>query len=249
MTNLGKKITKRLDQMDEDRARKNMVGMLHPQPSQAPMSQPTKRKRGFFWKVKLYFYGITTILMITTLVIQYFIFVEFVNTHTFKWQSPIVLQSPLLIDRNSLLSPQAVFSNSLNEATESAQPAKRSFIPTNIIPSAYAHEEEAEKIALLNDTDNAGIVWRIYQLESSFGKEDGCKKKGLYNGFGYAQPDSAMAKGTGACYKSFDEVVNLVDTWFTRQLKEMDIETALCYYNTGHKINDCGYLNKYLATL
>lgn len=93
---------------------------------------------------------------------------------------------------------------------------------------------------------NADILWQVYKIESSRGKMDGCRKKGLYNGFGYGQPDSAMANGTGACYKTFEEVVGKVDAWFTKREQEgLTIIESLCYYNTGHKLKECPYYDKY----
>jgi hypothetical protein len=55
----------------------------------------------------------------------------------------------------------------------------------------------------------------------------------MYNGFGFAQPDSAMANGTGKCFQTFDEVVTAVDNWFDKKLQTMTLSEALCHYNRG----------------
>lgn len=99
----------------------------------------------------------------------------------------------------------------------------------------------------IKNADNAEILWQVYKLESSRGKNDGCRNRGLYNGFGYGQPDSAMADGTGACFETFEEVVDKVDNWFTRQLKTKTLPEALCFYNTGKAESGCTYYtDKYL---
>lgn len=94
---------------------------------------------------------------------------------------------------------------------------------------------------------NRDILWQVYKLESSRGKQDSCKNKGLFNGFGFGQSDSAMANGTGACYQSLDEIASKVDAWFTKQLETKTLPQALCYYNTGHVTDTCSYYNKYLT--
>lgn len=86
-------------------------------------------------------------------------------------------------------------------------------------------------------------------LESTFGKGDGCRAKGKFNGFGFGQPDSKMEKGEGACFNTFEEVVQKVDNWFTENLAKMNIKEALCRYNTGSQISNCDYVQRYLTTL
>lgn len=57
-----------------------------------------------------------------------------------------------------------------------------------------------------------------------------------------------MANGTGACYKTFEEVVSKVDAWFTKQLQTKSLPEALCYYNLGKTTGDCEYYKvKYLT--
>lgn len=81
----------------------------------------------------------------------------------------------------------------------------------------------------------------IRQLESSGGKHDGCLSKGLINGYGYMQSTYHWK-----CFDNHDQVRNSVKVWFERHLSNgMSIATAICYYNTGHKVSNCPYYEKY----
>lgn len=81
---------------------------------------------------------------------------------------------------------------------------------------------------------------KIRRLESSGGRNDGCLKKGLINGYGYSQSTFSWK-----CYGSHEKVRGQVRAWFEKRIPTMGIETATCYYNTGLKVSDCPYLNKY----
>ena len=89
------------------------------------------------------------------------------------------------------------------------------------------------------------MIWKIYALESSRGKNDSCRNIGQYNGFGYAQ-----STFTWNCFESFEVVVDKVDNWIT-QRKEEGLSNAqlLCYYNQGLKLNDCPYFRNYLKVI
>lgn len=88
----------------------------------------------------------------------------------------------------------------------------------------------------------ADLVASIYQLESSSGKNDSCKKKQSVNGYGYRP---------GTCYNSHETVKNLVTDWVTSMIHQGYSDSELlCYYNLG-KVNgkmakDCKYYQNYL---
>lgn len=82
------------------------------------------------------------------------------------------------------------------------------------------------------------LVWKTFGHESSYGKNDSCRKIGMYNGFGYAEPH---------CYASFKEVADKVSAWFAYQLQTKTVKEALCYYNMGEKMQDCEYAEYTLA--
>lgn len=80
------------------------------------------------------------------------------------------------------------------------------------------------------------IERKIYRLESSEGKNDSCKQKGLYNGYGYIP---------GTCYTSHLEVRALVQGWIKNH-QSMGLPQMLCYWNSGKASENCEYYQKYL---
>lgn len=89
----------------------------------------------------------------------------------------------------------------------------------------------------------ADILWRIYGLESSYGKNDGCKDDGQFNGYGFAQNTSSWN-----CFTSFEIVTDKVDLWIDKQIKKgLTVAELLCLYNTGTISKNCMYYTKYLS--
>lgn len=90
------------------------------------------------------------------------------------------------------------------------------------------------------------IIMRIWKYESDLGRSEDpkglhiyCKSIGKTNELGYGGIDNMW------CYDSFDDVVGVVDDWFTRKLDIFDLSTSLCIYGGGGINNDCGYYRKY----
>jgi len=83
-------------------------------------------------------------------------------------------------------------------------------------------------------------LWQIYGLESSFGKNDGCKARGLYNGFGFRQNSSEWV-----CYATFKEAVSNVNAWI-EQHKNLPLGQQLCLYNRGTDEPTCEYARNFL---
>ena len=90
-------------------------------------------------------------------------------------------------------------------------------------------------------TFNLGAISdKIYQLESTSGKNDGCNKLGLFNGYGWHQNSSEWI-----CYSSHEEVRQQVIAWLEEHIKNGDIEKALCFYNQGTNAKSCTYAVNY----
>lgn len=72
------------------------------------------------------------------------------------------------------------------------------------------------------------IVSIVYRLESSQGKNDSCRFKGGYNGFGFAP---------GTCYDSHEIVRAKVTNWFDKCLNTngYSLSHCACSYNLGPK--------------
>lgn len=102
-------------------------------------------------------------------------------------------------------------------------------------------EAQAGEIITAPIYDYDKIVDAIYMLESTRGTAyDGCKEKGLVNGFGYAQSNH-----TWQCFKSHQEVRSKVRAWFVNNLKSMKLSESLCYYNIGVITSDCTYYSNF----
>lgn len=87
------------------------------------------------------------------------------------------------------------------------------------------------------------IVAKVQILESSGGVNDGCKKQGLVNGYGYRQNSKSFK-----CYDNKTEVKAVVTDWFKTKLvdEKLSLAAALCLYNSGRKVTTCDYYKNYL---
>ena len=139
---------------------------------------------------------------------------QFFDSHKLVFQTPV--QSPVLIVKREIPVAQATSSEVVIDP-----------------------KELSEKDLVLSQ-ENGGLLWRVYGIESQFGKLDNCRKSGLFNGFGFKQNSKQWV-----CYKTFDEVVTAADQWFTDH-KDMGVPQSLCYYNLGQQVKNCDYYQKYL---
>jgi hypothetical protein len=107
------------------------------------------------------------------------------------------------------------------------------------VPQAKPKEEGAGLTAPL---PIAEITSKIMQLESSGGVNNysKCEAIGKFNRYGFGIPGD----GTYLCFEK-DEDTKKVAEWFEKKLAVMDLETAVCHYNTGLKTNQCNYLIKF----
>jgi len=90
--------------------------------------------------------------------------------------------------------------------------------------------------------DLGAIADKIYTLESSGGKNDGCRKLGLFNGYGFSQSTFHWN-----CYTSHEEVRQLVINWLEDHIGKYGLEKSLCIYNRGVNEIGCTYSMNYLS--
>jgi len=134
------------------------------------------------------------------------------------------------IDIVKLLTPQSPVI--LESIPAEAQEPTEATTPT---PEAMQEPQKDE------NPDISEIVRKVYQLESSSGKnDDKCHRIGKHNGYGYRQ-----GTNRNFCLNSDDEVKALVIDWFTTNLKNKTTAQALCYYNTGKATDTCEYYQNY----
>ena len=165
-----------------------------------------------------------------------FLVSNFFDEYKIVFQAPIVLQLPVVIQKRyiSTVSNPGVPKNAPNKGNDVKKTSKP-WYPT-------VSDTDSEK-ALILAKKHGDLLWRVYGLESTWGKNDACKNSGKYNGFGYGQNTSSWN-----CFDSFEEVVEKVNTWFDKRFKEGMAEApALCYYNTGVKEVNCKYYQNYLT--
>ncbi len=93
------------------------------------------------------------------------------------------------------------------------------------------------------DLSVSEIADRIYVLESSGGKNDSCRLKGMWNGYGYMQNTYY-----NECFSSQEEVRGLVEGWIQDKLdKNYKTAELACFYNKGIKTDSCEYANKFFS--
>lgn len=108
-------------------------------------------------------------------------------------------------------------------------PRTLSFVQEATIAPARAQEiAQEEKSGPTGEIKE--IVTKVYQLESSGGKKDGCRAEGKFNGYGFG-----WHGGNRPCYETQEEVDQLVAEWFEGKLKKHSLSEALCGYNRGFK--------------
>jgi hypothetical protein len=89
----------------------------------------------------------------------------------------------------------------------------------------------------------SAIVDKVYQLESSSGKQDSpaCTKLGKHNGYGYGIYASNVS-----CFDSDSDARKSVEKWFSDKLENgYTLNEAVCYYQSGLKVNSCNYLSRF----
>lgn len=166
----------------------------------------------------------------------------FFDKYRFRFQSPIILQAPVILEQRKPVVVEVIKEIEKPVASPSAKP--QSYLPK--INSVYAEEPDAKTQVLARA--NGETLWKVYGLESSWGVNDSCKNKGMFNGFGYIP---------GNCYDHFSDVLDRVERWFVEKLAEHDLPTAICGYNLGfgsehmkaclHQSSDYPYYKNYLS--
>jgi len=93
----------------------------------------------------------------------------------------------------------------------------------------------------------APVLKSIYFLESTSGKQDGCREQGKFNGFGYGQSSS-----TWKCYDTFEQVTLRVNEWLEDRLATNgnNVIEAICFYNRGIQgMNVCDYSENFASVI
>lgn len=150
---------------------------------------------------------------------------EYINSHTFTPQWPVIFRSPILVGERHF-----PHKTTLNPPTKDAG--------HSAIPVITKTEEE-----IVMASKHGKILWNIYQLETQRGKTDYCRlnHKG-YGGFGVKIDPYNIA-----CYSTFEKAVERAEYWLTKNKVDRDLATALCTWNTGIAQPNCWYYQQYLS--
>lgn len=149
---------------------------------------------------------------------------EWFNKNTIKWQSPI--QTPVWVEPRSQ-------EGSGHTVKEAAAKEINFDGATFISKSDQGNKDDAKPAISAPNPSIQEIVRKVYQLESSSGRNDACRAKGLFNGYGYRY--NSMEK---KCFATQGEVTNHVTAWFEAKLQKYTLAEALCGYNLGFSSNN-----------
>lgn len=142
----------------------------------------------------------------------------YLTSHSFEWRTPF--QNPLIIKPLNL-KPQ------LNIPVQKAKPITQYTEKQIVMKSKYGP-----------------ILWKVYGLESTWGKNDYCRNRGLgYAGFG------VLADGQIVCYRSFSDAVARAEYWLLKNWDRKSLAVTLCRWNTGKGSETCPYYESYLSLL
>lgn len=148
------------------------------------------------------------------------------RTHQWSFQTPVVIQSPIIITK-----------------------LKAAIQPTKVKTSPKAELEpklpltEYEQVMKV---PHGKILWNVYDLESQRGETDYCRLNGKgFGGFGVK--DGQKPVSHIVCYETFAKAVERAEYWFARLNPDKDLATALCTWNTGHPEVNCHYYQNYLT--
>lgn len=148
------------------------------------------------------------------------------NIFTAAFFSNYYIQSPIVITTRPMVVPRTIKAIPQAPKTSKIEPTKAPISDKDYILSKK----------------NGALLWKVYGLESTWGKNDGCKSHGEYNGYGYGQNGDVWN-----CFPSFQIVTDKVDAWYTKNLATLSLSEALCLYNTGNATKTCEYYKKYLS--
>jgi len=151
------------------------------------------------------------------------------NIFTAVFWNTYYVQIPWVITLRPLILPR-------KGQTKVESPKTKIFEPTKAPVKPLTDKE------LIMSKKNGAILWKVYGLESTWGKNDLCKRDGTVNGFGYGQNYSVWN-----CFDSLETVVNKVDAWFETKLKTYSLSESLCLYNSGNVTKSCDYYKNYLT--
>lgn len=190
------------------------------------------RKNKKAWSRK----GLVAILTYTIVVILTSLFVKsmwdgYWRTHSWKFQSPVIFQTPVIIKE---VKPQA--QKALVPEIDSKLQGSAKLEPK--ITTVPKSEEQ-----IVKEMKHGEVLWKVYGLESTWGRADYCRNNNLgYAGYG------VLNEGKIVCYESFAKATERAEFWLVKNgLEEKPLANVLCIWNQGVDTNECNYVKSYMS--
>lgn len=158
------------------------------------------------------------------------------RTHSWRFQSPVIFQTPLIIKE---IKPQA--QKVLTPEIDSKTQGSAKLNANNDIVATSKTEKE-----IVMAQPHGKVLWNIYDLESQRGETDYCRLNGKgWGGFGVKDGQKPVSQIV--CYETFAKAAERAEYWFARLNPDKDLATALCTWNTGKPEVNCHYYQNYLT--
>ncbi|KKR00138.1 MAG: hypothetical protein UT24_C0016G0027 [Candidatus Woesebacteria bacterium GW2011_GWB1_39_12] len=158
-------------------------------------------------------------------------FLAFMNVSRWYDENRVLFQFPIII---KLQAPVRIEKRAKSVKIQASDRVKSPVVLSQAIPVPLTEKEQilAQK--------HGAILWKIYGLESTWGKADGCRlnNKG-WGGFG------VMNEGQVICYESFTKAVERAEFWLSKMNPDKNLNEALCLWNTGIRQPMCNYSISY----
>lgn len=138
-----------------------------------------------------------------------------------KFQAPIRIESP----KAMIITPTSV-PRPTNSVTLKNEPPMKPLSDKEIVMTQK----------------HGDVLWKIYALETSRGKNDICRNNGQgYGGYG------VMSSGVVVCYPTFIQATERAEYWLSKNGVDTDLAMALCLWNVGIATRNCDYYKNYLT--
>jgi len=149
---------------------------------------------------------------------------------SYRLRSPIILQSPI----------------------EKRQPVieiKKIIVTPTSTPTPTVKPKQKTEKEIINEYKLSKVLWGVYGMESTWGKNDDCRLKNKgYGGFGVMDNEHKVV-----CYETFEKAVERANYWITKLEPEKNLVDALCIWNLGAEGykkaggNNCQYYQTFLT--
>ena len=174
--------------------------------------------------------GIVLVIIYTILMVFYFMS-KWYDENRVVFQTPVIFQVPIKIEKREKII------KIIKKTSKQTKQTKK------IAPRPQNQANKVGEKDLVMSMPHGGILWKIYGLETTWGKADYCRinNKG-FGGFG------VMVEGQVYCYPTFKRAVERAEYWLSLLNPDKSLASALCQYNTGiGGLNTCSYYESYLT--